>query len=330
MLAYLILAGRNGRPVDPELLHRFECDVPDAVPFVSEECVVWKNRDGTVVFLGWQAFTELAGMRSHWAIDDRGLTAYAGHCWPRMTGWDHHSGVSWAAQLRAYLETLPLPNAREELYGQFTLVQLAETGEGIVTPDFASIDPVFVAAGDDVTAVSNRSGLCARAISPARAEPQRSLTGAAWSIAHTEMFFDGETGYWDVERMPLGVYIALSPGEGASVIEAERCPLGPMGETATYDELLPQVEEDMRRSIRAIATLPVIDRQLGLSGGIDSRLLTALIVNEGLETAFTSSPLDRPNAPTPWWRATSPAVTVWDGPSSTTVSAPPPRNAPRS
>ena len=285
MLAYAVLTGANGAPVDQRIMRRFATDLA-ALPFEPEERIVWSNRSGSCVFLGWQAFTDLAGMRSHWAVDERGLTAFTGHCWPRSTGWDHHSGISWGTQLRRRIEGQSLTAARDDLYGQFTLISLDADGEGFVTPDFGGFDPVFLAQDDALTVISNRSGLCARAIVPVGQEPQRSLTGAGWIICHTEMFFDGETGYWDVERIPLGAHVALDPARGAAIVESERCPLGPMGETATYPELLDAVEQDLRQSVRAIAALPLRTRQFGLSGGIDSRLLTALIIDEGLQDRF--------------------------------------------
>ena len=174
--------------------------------------------------------------------------------------------------------TAHLSTVHDQLYGQFTLLSLRAEGSGVIATDFGGFDPVFIASDDAITAVSNRSGLCARAIAPPGAEPQRSLAGAGWLICHTEMFFDGETGYWDVERIPMGAHVAIDPTTGARVVEATRCPLGPCGESATYDELLDDIERDLRQSIRAIALLPVANRQLALSGGMDSRLLTALIL----------------------------------------------------
>lgn len=286
MLAYLVLANRNAAPIDESIVRRFDRDDLTELPFVPEERVVWKNRDGSCVFIGWQAFTDLAGIGSHWAIDERGLTAFGGHCWPRVTGWQHGTGTSWAAQLRAFLDGRHGVDVREELYGQFTLVALETTGEGLITPDFATIDPVFLAERGELVAISNRSGLCARAVAPPGATPERSLTGAGWVICHTEMFFDGETGYWDVERLPLGAHLFLDGRRGFTTIEPVRCPLGPMGETATYGELLDKVERDLRQTIRAIAALPGPHPQILLSGGIDSRLLTALIVSEGLRDRF--------------------------------------------
>lgn len=286
MLAYLILTGHAGRPVSFDWVERFRSHVPDVVPFEPEDHLVWTSRDRTVVFIGWQAFTDLAGIGSHWAADDRGLTAFSGHCWPRDAGWDHRLGTTWAVRLRGYLDKHSILDARETLYGHHTLIDLSNDGPGIVTPDFASMAPLFRAERDGVTAISNRAGLCAAAVTSPGTEPARSIVGAGWIICHTEMFFDGETGYWDVERIPLGAHVALSPSRGAIVIQAERCPLGPMGDAATYDELLPLVETDLRQTVRAIASLPVATRTLALSGGIDSRLLTAAIISEGLHDRF--------------------------------------------
>ena len=108
MLAYLVLAGRDGAPVGEGLIRRFSVD-PSELPIEPTERIVWRSQSGNVVFLGWQAFTDFAGIRSHWAVDDQGLTAFSGHCWPQATGWDHASGQSWATQLRSTL------HGREEM-----------------------------------------------------------------------------------------------------------------------------------------------------------------------------------------------------------------------
>ncbi|HET9659098.1 MAG TPA: hypothetical protein VFP05_02135 [Thermomicrobiales bacterium] len=291
MLAYLLLAGRNGAPVDDGLIHRFGEDGPRALPFDPDERIVWRSADHSVVFLGWQAFTEVAGIGSHWAVDERGLTAFTGHCWPRETGWVHGTGRSWASQLRAWLGDAPsLPAVREALFGQFTIVTLDAAGAGWVAPDWAGAEQLFVAESDEITALSNRSSLCARAVTPAGAAPQRSLMGAGWLICEGWML-DEESGYWEVTRPPAGSAVRIQPGRGACVIEPERSPLlPPAGEpSATYEELLAEAEGDLRSTMRAVAALPVEDRLLSLSGGKDSRTLTALILSEGLQDRFRFS-----------------------------------------
>src|SRR4051812_16569719 len=102
MLAYLVLAGRNGAPVEPGLVTRFDVDEPPCMPLRASERIVWRNHDGSIVFLGWQAGTEFAGIGSHWHVDAWGVTAFSGHCWPREHGWVHGTKRSWADQLRAF------------------------------------------------------------------------------------------------------------------------------------------------------------------------------------------------------------------------------------
>lgn len=296
MFAYLILCSTNGDPIDADVILRFEEEPPE-LPMHPESRLVWSNPQYSCVVLGWQAFTDLEGIGSHWEEDERGLTAFAGHCWPKNAGWDHVSGQSWAAQLRAYLESADPIDSREDLYGQFSLVSLEADGSGIAATDFSSLSPVFMAHGPGFTVISNRSGLCARAITPTGAPLQRSLTGIGWLLCIGEMFFDGDTGYWDVERIPLGAHLEIDPKRGVTVVEPERCPLGPQGQTATYEEVLSAVEQDLRQSIRQIAALPVDNRKVGLSGGFDSRVLTALIIDEGLQDRFRFWTFGSPERP---------------------------------
>lgn len=288
MLTYLLLAGNNGAPIDDDLIRRFDVDDPPEAPFHPDERIVWRNHDGSVVFFGWQAFTEVAGIGSHWATDDRGLTAFAGLCWPKDTGWNHASGESWASRLRAFLGQDPrIPDVREGLFGQFTIVSIPERGIGWVLPDWAGIQQWFFSYPDGCTAFSNRAGLCARAAVPPGAVPQRSLTAAGWLIAEG-WTVDEETGYWDVERPRAGSYAVIEPGTTARIVEPTSSPLfaPPEDPAPAYEEILAVVEMELRATLRAIAALPLDDRMMALSGGKDSRTLTALILSEGLQDRF--------------------------------------------
>ena len=112
--------------------------------------------------------------------------------------------------------------------------------------------------------------------------------GAGWLLCEGWML-DEESGYWDVQRPGAGSYVAFEPPSGARLIEPERSPFLPptfASGYSSYEELLAETEHDLRQSIRAIAALPLDDRVLALSGGKDSRTLTALILDEGLQDRF--------------------------------------------
>ena len=289
MLAFLVMASRSGGPVDPQLIARFDQDDPPEVPFQPDERIVWRNRESSVVFFGWQAFTEVAGIGSHWAVDERGVTAFSGHCWPRATGWVHGTDWSWAAQLRSHLGEAPdLPALRELLFGHFTVVSLSAAGAGWIMPDWTNVDQLFISETSNEQAVSNRAGLCARAAQTGTECPQRSLTAAGWIIGEGWPL-DQESSYWDVERPGPGSMVAIEPGQGARVIEPRLSPLyppKPEDPAPTYEELLDEVEQDLRGTIRAIGNLPVEERVLALSGGKDSRTLLAVILSEGIQDRF--------------------------------------------
>ncbi len=302
MLAYLVLAGNGGAPVDPDLIARFDQDDPPEAPFHPEERIVWRNHDGSIVFFGWQAFTEVAGIGSHWTVGERGLTAFTGHCWPKETGWDHGTDRSWAQQLRAWLGDEPnLPALRESLFGQFTILSLPARGTGWAMPDWISFDQLFVADLDGSTAVSNRAGFCARAATPCGTAPERSLTGIGWLICEGWML-DEETSYWEVDRPMAGSSVVIRPGQGARVIEPAHSPMlppAPEDPAPAYEELLDEVDRDVRANLRAIAALPIDDRVLLLSAGKDSRTLTAMLIDEGLADRFryeTHGSPERPDA----------------------------------
>jgi hypothetical protein len=289
MLAYLVLTGRGGAPVDEGTIRQFDRDDLPEIPFRPDARIVWRNATGSVVFFGWQAFTEVAGIGSHWAIDDQGLTAFTGVCWPHETGWVHGTHRSWAAQLRSYLgDASNVPTLRESLFGHFTIVSLAATGAGAIVPDWSGVDQLYVAESPNSISISNRSGLCARVATPNGAPARRSLTAAGW-IAGAGWIPDQESGYWDVERPRAGSLVVIDPRRGAEVIEPAVSPIYPRAQDDppfTYEEALDDVERDLRDTIRAVAELPATERVLLLTGGKDSRTLLSVILSEGVQDRF--------------------------------------------
>src|SRR5215204_2091802 len=104
MHAYVVIASQTGAPIDPMILQRINvADHPD-LAFVPDEHMHWAHPSGAIHFVGWQAFTELYEIGSHWHVEDQGLTSFAGYAWPRETGWEW-SKSSWASQLAGYFRS---------------------------------------------------------------------------------------------------------------------------------------------------------------------------------------------------------------------------------
>jgi hypothetical protein len=108
------------------------------------------------------------------------------------------------------------------------------------------------------------------------------VAGLGWII-------DQESGFWDVERPRAGSLVVIEPQQGARVVEPRVSALYPRASeepAPAYEELLDEVEQDLRGTISAVANLPVEDRVLSLSGGKDSRTLLAIILGEEVQDRF--------------------------------------------
>ena len=287
LLAFVIVASLNGEPVDPGVVARVDTpDLPE-LTFVPDEHLSWTNLGRSVHFSGWQAFGELLSTGSRWHVAPKGLTAFTGHVWPRLTGWDW-TASSWASQLAGFLDGRDLPTVFEDLFGCYSLVDLPLDGRGHVVPDHLSTGMLYTARTGNTLIIASQANLAARAATPEGQQPARDLLGTGWTAFYGYPL-STETGFADVRLLPFGGYVELDPVTGASIAQRpvdhwvfrdERADL------RTLPELTDLVEEDLRTTLRILSTLPAPTRELRLSGGKDSRLLTALAVDEGIQDCF--------------------------------------------
>ncbi len=287
MHSFVIIASKTDRPVDPLLLARIADPDPAELHFVPEDYLTWSNASGTVHYFGWQAFTDLHGIGSHWHTDEEGLTAFSGHVWPRYSGWDWN-GAPWAQQLADYFAHADIPESSEDLYGIYTAASLPVDGKGYVVSDRFSLGILYIAETSDALIVSTRSSLAARAVTPPGVLPARDVFGVGWLPATTQTR-TLDTGFVDVKAIPPMGHVLLDPVDGARVVEANRWYWEfPNQDEIPHDieELIPMLEADLRKEMRALVELPASMRQIRLSGGKDSRLLTTLALLEGVADQF--------------------------------------------
>ena len=301
MFGFIVLAGRNGRQIDPALVSRLELHGPPHLPFEPDRAMRWSNPSGSLVVLGWEAFAEIGGIGSHWhPRPDGGLTAFAGYCWPVGTGWTK-PGRAWAEQLDVWLGNRDPALAIDDLFGQFDLIRLDADGRGAVVTDFMSCGPLFTAELSGATVLSNRSGLVALATTPNDQAPTRSPLGAGWLVLDSLIVSD-ETAFLDVEHVSHGAWIRIDPDRGAETLIPTRTSYearSPNDLPQTYEELVPLMAGEARTLVRYLASLPVDSIELRLSGGKDSRLLAAAIVATGLQDRFLIKLIGAPDAADP-------------------------------
>ncbi len=290
MLTFVILASKSGAPLAPEILFRTDQDDLPELHFEPDEHLFWTNQSGSVAFSGWQAFTEMYGMGSHWHTDDRGLTAFSGHAWPKETGWTQ-TGESWASQLNRFYETTPPEESRETLYGQFAAIRLPFNGDGWVGADILGLGMLYLAETDDLLIISNRSSLVARLVTPLGERPVRDPMGVLWMGLwnHGPPF---STGFTAVKPIQQNASIRFPVGSGPVITEHGRFLLhnvdGRPPEETDFETVADEVEADLRSTMAITSRLPSASgRELRLSGGKDSRMLLAVALRSGLESEFT-------------------------------------------
>ena len=284
---FVVAASKSGAPVDEQIVRRFDrLDLPE-IPFAPDQHLTWSNQNGSVRFAGWQAFTEIGKIGSHWHADSHSLTGFAGlpvwwdGAWP--------AGKTWGAHLASAVAGSTVLDVTDQLIGMFSLYCLEKAGPGYVGSDCLSGGLLYTAELDDTLIVSNRASLVARVLQPLDMPPKRDWRGPGW------LLYDGqcngpETGFRDVSVLHQGECLAIAP-DGRARIDRRAdnsWDFEPFThQTLSLEKAIEAADSRLRGSLRGLAALPFGRRELRLSGGKDSRLLLALILSEGLQDRFT-------------------------------------------
>ena len=154
----------------------------------------------------------------------------------------------------------------------------------MVTTDLLGAGQLFSGESARWIALSNRAGLAAAAANDFEDTPERDPLAMGW-LAFWGSSLGNDSGYWDATRLPFNGQATI--GADASVtIETRPRPFwhrpGPSPTEGDYAELLDELDAELRATLRTIMRLSEPSIELRLSGGKDSRLLTALLYDEGL------------------------------------------------
>jgi hypothetical protein len=283
MHSFVVAASKPGRYMPRHVVERLrEPDTPDLC-FVPDDHAFWTDEAQRVAFSGWQTVTAIGEVGSYWHIGDRHLTAFAGRMWPKGGMWQ--PGTSWAEQLGAYWRTHPMVDERQALDGVYAAVSIANTGAGRIVSDPLSVAMIYRAETDDLVAYSTSARIAARVAAPSGHEPERDPMAVAWLPFHGWIVGD-RTGYASTRVLPMGAYVEMAPAYGSRIRFSNPTPWArDLGQVE--DDLVDLVHDDLSASVRSIAKLPAPSRSADITGGKDSRLVLALLVQQGLTDRFT-------------------------------------------
>jgi hypothetical protein len=282
--SFVVVAAKPGRRVPVHLSEYLgRPDVPE-LAFAPDDHLHWTTVGETAVFAAWQSSSEVVEIGSHWHLTDLGLTAFSGRLWPRERAFP--SGTSWAEGLASLWPVGCMGPPPLQLSGVFAAVSLSLDGRGSVVTDPLSVAVLYRSETDDCIAFASSPALAARAATGPSAQPDRDPLGAAW-LPFLGWLVGDRTGFTAVRALPIGAHVQVDPAYGSRVVYANSTPWADGdGEFGGRVELIDAVHADLTNSVRSIAQLPSRRKLADITGGRDSRLVLALIVQERLSDEF--------------------------------------------
>jgi hypothetical protein len=286
VLSYVVVIKKPGRNIPPHVLAYMRREDVGDLCFIPESHMYWTDRSHSIAFAGWQNLTDIATLGSHWHTDAQGLTAFSGRMWPKGRMW--RSDDSWAHQLACYSRTHSLVESGQPFDGLYTVASLTASGTGVITTDPCSVAMLYRAENDDVVAFATAAGVAARVASIPGHEPDRDALGTAW-LPLLGYFVGDRTGFAGTSVLPLGAYVEIDPAYGSRLRFSNATPWAAESGLAPVeqDDLIDRVHRDLLESVQSIARLPASPKFADLTGGRDSRLILAVMLEAGVADRFT-------------------------------------------
>lgn len=281
MLSFAVVVSCGRGPVPDPVVERLRRPASGVLPFPVRSHRVWSNPDRSVWFGGWQDTDEQVAAH-HWHVDGGGVTAFSGHVWPRRDGW--LDGRPWAAQLAARFGEDPSADRVEELGGVFVATVIDRDGRGQVFSNAMGIGAAYRAVGREVTVISTRPALAAHLLAAVELDAMsRDVFGVGW-LAYCGHAMGSRTGFSGVETLPAGMRALLTPHAGPVVIVCPARTLWRPGDEAWSDPepLLDETRAELETSVRMGMAAPGRVHVADLTGGKDTRLLLAVLLDAGL------------------------------------------------
>jgi len=166
--------------------------------------------------------------------------------------------------------------------GTFTLISLQPDGSGWVTADPLGTAMIYRAEAPSHSVLTNRASLAAALVTPPDTRAARDLEAMA-TLAFTGSCHGGLTGYQAVNVLPQASIAHIAPGRPPRVETWSELPW--WADHAGVDHQTVLVERGLDRlgaSVRLMVESSESRAVCELTGGKDSRLVLALLLDQGL------------------------------------------------
>lgn len=276
MLTFVAAVAHPGRAVPAHVAERL-AKGRAPLPFDATDEHRWANPEGSVLVAAWESPSPALGIRTRWRADPDGLTAYAGHAWIRHRGADPDG-----RSLHELCRACPPDRCGDVLAGVYSILSVDGAGRGWVMSDPLGLDLLYRGEVDSCcTVLASRADAAAWALADPGAEPARDPLGVAW-LGYTGYLVGDRTGFRGVTTVPAGTAVELGP-EGGARDRTWWCP--PWADTiepAPVEEWVEAVRADIAEHLRLATALAGPGTFADLTGGKDSRLVLAVLLDAGL------------------------------------------------
>lgn len=173
----------------------------------------------------------------------------------------------------------------ERLRGNFTLAVALGSGDVLVGSDVLGGAPLFVYANGGTRFVANDAWLLENVLAgvgvPLRRDPWLFGLEAVFGSPAFET-----TGFEDVQLAAMGELFVVSPEGRVSSMEMMPRPGWYTPPGGDYGSLIAEAEAEMRANVGDLVAAGYRERVSDLTGGVDSRLVLAALMSEGVEEEF--------------------------------------------
>ncbi len=296
MLAYALVVARPGRRVPPDVTAALRDARPSEVPFTCEAHTFWQDDEGRTQYGGWERASAAFPAGRHHAIRPAGLTAFSGLLWPIGTAW--RPDADWAVQLSERFAAHPLHQSLDGYQGVYTAVSVTADGDGRVATDPMAFGALYRAESADVVVVSTRSDLAARLVAPPGIAVARDVVAMA-SLAYCTYALEQRTGFVGVSVVAPGTCLLLSQIHGPRWHTWSAHPWLPVDPPCVdaLSDIVDEIRTELTATVRAQASVPGSGKLANLTGGKDSRLVLALLLDAGLTDEFVFNTFGSPTLP---------------------------------
>ena len=290
MLCHLVVIPKGGRGPPAGVAELLSSPFPPLSEFRFVDSFrhgQWSSAHGTVHFAGWETEADLHGTGPSWHASEDSLSAVSGSL--RLRGGVRRGGKSVAAMFADHLDSENPARIAEACDGVYTAIRLDSSGTGAALTDVLGLRHLYAGENDQVFAVSTQAEAVAQILAQLSG-PERDVVGVA-GLAFSGFLIGNRTGFTGVRRLDPGEAVALESTRPAQPARFEVYDPAPWSSGRDLDslsrsDLVTLFAAELIEGVRVAAEARVEHRRADITGGRDSRLILAAILQDGLQDRF--------------------------------------------